>query len=85
MPMTTMIDCGSPFSMMSQDIIAWHGIPGNKTDILPAYDLNGNRIQLYQCHQMAVGAIGTDETSTLDAVTVFGANITGYNLILGLD
>ena len=48
--MTAMIDCGSPFSMMSQDIIAWHGIPGNDTDILPAHDLNGNRIQLYQRH-----------------------------------
>ena len=34
---------------------------------------------------MAVKAMDTDEILTLDAVTVFGANITGCNLILGLD
>ena len=68
---------------MSQDIIAWHSIPGDDTEIPPAHDLNGNGIQFYRRHRMAVEALGTDGTPTLDAVTIYGANITGCKLSFG--
>ena len=79
-----MIDSGSPFNLLSQDLIVWHQILGDSTDIPPARDLNGAGICLFQRHKMAVATRRIDNVPTLDAIDVFGANIAGCKLILGL-
>lgn len=68
-----MLDCGSPYNLISQDIIAWNRVLGDGDEILPVEDLNGNGIQLYQRHRLAVLIMGKDDSPTFDAVTVFGA------------
>ena len=79
-----MIDSGLPYNLISQDIIARVGLPGDDQNIPSAQDLNGGGIRLYRRHHMAVEMMGTDNTATLDAAKIYGANITGCKLILGL-
>ena len=67
-----MLDSGSPYNLISQDIIAWNRILGDGDEIPPAEDVNGNGIHLYQRHRLAVLIMGTDGSPTFDAVTVFG-------------
>ena len=49
-----MIDSGSPYNLISQDIIAQRGIPGDSENVPPAQDLNGTgeaqRLQYTTCH-----------------------------------
>ena len=79
-----MIDSGSPFNLLSQKIIAKHGISRDSKNIPPAQNLNKGGITLYQWHQMTVEITTDNNLQALDAVTIYGANIVGCNMILGI-
>ena len=78
-----MINSGLPFNLISQCIIDQYNIAGSDEDILAAQHLKGGGIRLFKRHRFAVETKGTDGSSTLDAIDVFGANITGCKMILG--
>ena len=79
-----MIDYGSLYNLILQQLIKHYRLPGSDNSILPAQDLNSGKITLYKRHRMTIEMLGKDTSSSLNAVNVFGANITSCDMILGM-
>ena len=78
-----MIDTGTIFNLIAQDLVKEHDIPGD--DEVPSLTAaNGGGLRLYNRHQVAIETYGHNGSWTSDAITIFGANITGCKLMLGM-
>ena len=78
-----MIDTGTIFNLIAQDLVKEHDIPrDNKVPSLMA--ANKGRWCLYKWHQVAIKTYGYNDSWTSDAITIYGSNITGYKLMLGM-
>ena len=78
-----MIDIGTIFNLIAQDLVKEHDIPGdNKMPSLMA--ANRDRLRLYKQHQVAIVTHGHNSSWTSDAITIYGSNITSCKLMLGM-
>ena len=78
-----MIDTGTIFNLIAQNLVKEHNIPGNDK-MLSLTAANGGRLRLYKRHQIIIKIYGHNSLWTSDAITIYGSNITGCKLILGM-
>ena len=78
-----MINTKTILNLITQDLVKEHDIPGdNKLESLIA--ANRGRLRLYKRHQVAIKTHGHNGSWTSDAITIYGSNITGCKLMLGM-
>ena len=77
------INTGSIFNLIAQNLVKEHDIPGD--DKMPSLmATNRGRLRLYKQYQVAIKTYGHNGSWTSDAITIYGSNITGCKLMLGM-
>ena len=78
-----MIDTGTIFNLIVQNLVKKHNIlRNNKVPSLTA--ANRSRLCLYKRHQIVIETYGHNNSWTSDAITIYGSNIIGCKLMLGM-
>ena len=78
-----MINTGTIFNLIAQDLVKKYNIPRDN-NVLSLMAANRGKLRLYKKHQVAIETYGHNGSKTSDAITIYGSNIIGCKLILGM-
>ena len=79
---TALIDCGAEENFISQRLVVEEGLPSLPSS-MRGRTIDGHRVTIYGEHKLKTFAIDANGIRRLSEQTFFGAEMVGYDLILG--